>query len=185
MLLFVFSFESASEQQCAQETGTYLSVAACLAYFFCSVLLCCVPRPDPFCCAAPERIQRQTTKITRTTVKESPEISHTPAPAPAPAPSSPKKEAKKRNAKVAKKEEKAPPPVVADDPDQNIDDEEFDESPPPPEGAQRVDVKEKAFPDGSREVTETTYFKDGSRAVRTIVHYPDGSKSEKTQVFDD
>ena len=157
------SFESDSEQQCAQETGTYLSVAAVLCFFFASVLLCCFPRPDPFCCGVRDRT-RSTTKTTRTVVQTQEVPSndgYAAAPAPSPSPR------KGRN-----------------DDDENIDEEEFEESPPPPEGAQRVDVKEKSFPDGSREVTETAFFKDGSRSVRTIVYYPDGSKSEKTQVFD-
>lgn len=140
-------------------------MAAVLAFFFSSVLLCCFPRPDPFCCGIRDGRTRSTTKTTRTVVQtqEVPVNDSYGGDQAAPAPS---------------------PNKARSGDDENIDEEEFDESPPPPEGAQRVDVKEKSFPDGSREVTETTFFKDGSRSVRTIVHYPDGSKSEKTQVFD-
>jgi hypothetical protein len=48
-----------------------------------------------------------------------------------------------------------------------INDEEFLEGDTPPPTASRLEVKEKTFPDGSREVEETTHFHDGSTSVKT------------------
>lgn len=48
-----------------------------------------------------------------------------------------------------------------------IKDEEFFEGDVPPATASRVEVKEKTFPDGSRQVEEITHFQDGSTSVKT------------------
>jgi outer membrane biosynthesis protein TonB len=123
--------------------------------------LCCLPRPDPICtpCGG------------RSGGSSEPEVAK-PKSKPKPKP----KPKEKPNAKEKPQEAAAAEDYDYDsdivDEDNPVDVEgnekygdEYDAA--PAEGASRVEVKEKTFPDGSRVVEETTIFADGSKSVKT------------------
>ena len=60
------------------------------------------------------------------------------------------------------------------DDDDKINDDDFDDIPQAgDDGVDRVEFKEKSFPDGSRQVDEITYYEDGTKSVDTK-HYGPG-----------
>jgi hypothetical protein len=56
-------------------------------------------------------------------------------------------------------------------PAEKITDEDFD-TPTIQEGTSSVEVKEKTFPDGTRQVDEITHYEDGSKSVKTQTFKP-------------
>jgi hypothetical protein len=197
LLFFLFihvlvhvSFEDKAEQDCSPEMGAYLSGAALVCYFLSSMLMCCIPRPDPFCddCgrsppknsttedqSSSRQFQNNNSNNSNNNNENNDNNDNKPERS-----LPPKKNG--RHTAIAREEEPDfmdEPSIVMQDKKSNgsdnddsfdkakINDEEFFEGDTPAANASRVEVKEKTFPDGSREVEETTHFQDGTTSVKT------------------
>jgi hypothetical protein len=119
------------------------------------LLLCCFPRPDPFCNALggadaekDRKEQEEPKVIVQPVVVENPNYEEDYGEEPSPP--TPERRSSRRDAPV----------------DEKITDEDFD-TPEIGEGTSRVEIKEKTFPDGTREVDEITHYADGSKSVKT------------------
>jgi hypothetical protein len=142
--------------------------------------MCCIPRPDPFCnqCeqsrnpkktseqvseqdpgggSSPRKYQNNNNNNNKS---EQPQTQQTPIVVPIREEEpldvdEPSITMNNKNNDVNNNDEKA-----------KINDEEFLEGDVPPATASRVEVKEKTFPDGSRQLEETTHFHDGTTSVK-------------------
>jgi hypothetical protein len=178
----ICSFEENAEQDCTQELGAYLSGAAIICFFLASIFMCCTPRPDPFCnqcewsSASKKNNETEDGSSSRKSINKQEQ-----PPAPSRQQSAivpvvnPAREGEEPN-----NDDVDEPSIImnsaSDDEDvyveekdnkAKINDEEFLEGDVPPASASRVTLKEKTFPDGSREVEETTHYQDGSTSVKT------------------
>lgn len=167
-------------QSCDVGVSVYLSGAAMVVFWCACVLLCCFPRPDPVCAPKPRQPSRresgQPQAIIQPVVINNSDYDYEEEYGEAPPPSP-----RRKSSKIQANEPEAPRRKSSkregDDSvngvhlDDKITEEDFD-TPDLQEGTTRVEVKEKSFPDGTRQVD-------------AITHYADGSKSVKTQTYKD
>lgn len=131
--------------------AVYFNGAAVGLYWFCCLLVCCIPRPDP--------LFKRSKSPTRRNSK--------------PAHTNPTVSVQQNNgfedegsAATSKKTSNKK------NDDGRITDDDFDTHTEVAEGT-RVEYKEKTFPDGTRQVDEITHYADGSRSVKTQNFGPD------------
>jgi hypothetical protein len=169
---------------CDYGNGVFLSGAAALAFFLCSLFCCCLPRPDPiFSNRSGSNNQKSTQPAGTKEQKEQPQVIVQPVQYMTTknyeddygneAPPSKSKTA------IQKNDEPKPPKRTAskrkdndnNPPDEKITAEDFD-TPAIQEGTSSLEVKEKTFPDGTRQVDEITHYEDGSKSVKTQTFKP-------------
>lgn len=156
---------------CGVGSAGIQSAVAVVFYWFCSVLTCCFPRPDPFCDTWKQRKADRERSVGDTQYAQTPppqqrvvveEGAHDEE-----RPRSPKRR-KSRKKRTSKRNLESGSTRQLD---RKIRKDDFD-LPEVTEGVDRVEVKEKSFPDGSRQVDEITHYTDGSTSVKTKNYGP-------------
>ena len=158
-----------------------MSGAALICYFLASVCMCCIPRTDPFChqcerSPAPKNSASEDRSPSRQSQNNNSKNNNN-------KPEQPLSQDQQHQPNAKSTREEEPEDVDVDEPSimmnnkesnasddddkAKIKDEEFLEGDVPPTTASQVEVKEKTFPDGSREVEETTHFHDGTTSTKT------------------
>jgi hypothetical protein len=167
-------------QVCDYGIVIFLSGAAALVFFLCSLLCCCLPRPDPIFSNHSGFNDQKSTQQAGT--REQPQVIVQPAQYissqnydedyeyEAPPPKSKtliqKDEPKPPKGKTSKRKDDDTNP-----PNEEITAEDF-ATPAIQEGTSSVELKEKTFPDGTRRVDEITRYEDGSKSVKTQTFKP-------------
>ena len=160
-----------SRQQCEVGTAGILSGVAAFLLWLSGLIVCCAPRPEPYCFSS----STTNNKNKRGSSKNEPQVVVQPVIIddnefndfdPNKEEEQPRQPSRKSsiNSRAGRSSQQ---PLGS-----KITDEDFEmNSGNLVDDGTKVEVKEREFPDGSRQVDE-------------ITHYPDGSKSVKTQMFE-
>ena len=173
--------------ECGVGLSAYMSIGATVAFWFACVLQCCFPRPDPFC----DYKRRQDTEKRKeeSEFREAPRSPRSPrsprnrrvvyeeeyeeyAEDEEEPVTPPKPKSKKKKKKSKRDLTEGGLDYVGHDKNDKITKDDFKDAPAVDEGVDRVEFKEKAFPDGSRQVDEITYYEDGTKSVNTKTYGP-------------
>lgn len=167
------SYEDDSGQTCDVGVGVYLSGAATAAFWIACLLLCCFPRPEPFCKSLggidADKSRKSEPKIIfqPVIVNEEPGYDEDYGDEP---PSPRRKSSKRVEADERSSLRRTSSKRVEGD--EKITKDDFD-TPEIGDGTSRVEIKEKTFPDGTRQVDEITHYDDGSKSVKTQTFAPE------------
>eukprot|EP00526_Cylindrotheca_closterium_P014924 CAMPEP_0113628484 /NCGR_PEP_ID=MMETSP0017_2-20120614/14760_1 /TAXON_ID=2856 /ORGANISM="Cylindrotheca closterium" /LENGTH=274 /DNA_ID=CAMNT_0000538793 /DNA_START=180 /DNA_END=1004 /DNA_ORIENTATION=- /assembly_acc=CAM_ASM_000147 len=147
-----FCFEA--PHNCTVGSAGVQSAFACIFYWICCTLICCFPRPDPYreYRKNPEELRESRVKEVKRTVTVEPDVQGGFTPEKLEEGQNGKRKRKPRNKRGSN--------GVSSELGSNRD------------NVDRVELNEKKFPDGSRQVDEVTFFKDGTRSVNTTRYGP-------------
>lgn len=140
---------------CSVGSAGIQSAFACTFYWMCTVLTCCFPRPDPYreYRKNPREVRESKTRVERiVTVVEDIQDGFNPNTLE----EGGVNQKKKRKPRNGRKSRNAPSSELGSNND-NVD---------------RVELKERKSPDGSRQVDEVTFYMDGSRSIITHKYGP-------------
>lgn len=142
-------------------------------------MTCCFPRPDPFCQAykqqkEEEQQERAAPVETRpVVVVQQGNAEDEKAGKPKTTTRKKRKKKAKEGAVTAGSPASSKRSLKTSNSKKNITKDDFEEETPQVrEGVDRMEVKEKSFPDGSRQVDEITHFTDGTKAVKSRNYGP-------------
>lgn len=129
------------------------SATASIFYWTCCCFICCFPRPDPYreYRKNPEELRESRVKRVERTITIEPDLQDG---------FNPDKLEEGERQRKRKPRKKRGSNAVSSELGTNRD------------NIDRVELDEKKFPDGSRQVDEVTYFKDGTRSVNTTRYGP-------------
>ncbi|CAJ1946249.1 unnamed protein product [Cylindrotheca closterium] len=147
-----FCFEA--PHNCSVGSAGVQSAFACIFYWICCTMTCCFPRPDPYreYRKNPEELRESRVKKIERTVTVEPDVQGGFTPEKL-------EEEKKKGGRKSRRKGKGSNGVSSElgTNQDNVD---------------RVELNEKKFPDGSRQVDEVTFYKDGTRSVNTTRYGP-------------
>jgi hypothetical protein len=153
---------------CEVGTAGILSGISAILYWISGLLVCCIPRPDPICFSSGSSSKAKRSNSQQEVVvpividdyefkdEESPPLTR----------KSSRVGLTRNSSSVSLTRKNSHTPL-----DSKIRNEDF-ETPSVADGT-RVEVKEKEFPDGTRQVDEITHYADGSKSVKTQTFKPD------------
>mmetsp|Transcript_4495 Transcript_4495/g.6782 ORF Transcript_4495/g.6782 Transcript_4495/m.6782 type:complete len:312 (+) Transcript_4495:164-1099(+) len=154
---FCYASDADSEQKCEVGTAGILSGIAAILFWVSGLLVCCVPRPNPICLGGGSGAKRSNSEqeVVVPIVIEDDDFNEQSPPAPT-----------RKNSNISLTRKNSNTPL-----DSKIRHQDF--ATPSVADGTRVEVKEKEFPDGTRQVDEITHYADGSKSVKTQTFKPD------------